>query len=363
MAGVCISGKNRGKVSKSILKEFGNKSTKDRWYILSGDRLTWWGTDNRDPIAEKAHLDVSEILHIRPYSTNPELLNTSNNTTAPTIFSFEVETKERIYSFGCLNEIDKENWITALFIARDKAVLKKYSYNFNIECALDPIQFENLIYLYKKQIVVYDVLTTEDYEQCITSGNINLTDPMDMIKYLQYETSIAGLNDKFMKVLQEFIIIPSDTKFGDLFWDKILTVCRDLRSLVAKQDYGINTSGGGGGGGPSNNILKDYSLTSYELDLESCIRILKKKDHSAMGQRINEMNKLTVELFTKKEEIERLQQEIRILRGTNGSRRPSLILPSTPLSMATSSHDEKLTTKSREIDFGFKRDSCECHPH
>lgn len=297
MAGVCISGKNRGKMSKSILKEFGNKSTKDRWYILSGDRLTWWGTDCRDIAAEKAHLDVSEILHIRPYSTNPELIS-------PEIYPFEVETKERVYSFGCLNEIDKENWVTALYIARDKSVLKKYSYNFNLDSSLDPNQFENLINVYKKQIVVYDVLTTEDYEQCITSGNINLTDPVDIVKYLQYETSVAGLNEKFMKVLQEFIIVPSDTKFGDLFWDKILDVCRDLRSLLAKQDYGI-----------TSNVVKDYSMTSYELDLESCIRILKKKDNSQTGHKINEINKLTMELFTKKEEIDRLQQEIKTIRS------------------------------------------------
>jgi hypothetical protein len=359
MAGVCISGKNRGKVSKSILKEFGNKSTKDRWYILSGDRLTWWGTDIREPIAEKGHLDVSEILHIRPYSTNPELLNTSNNTTAPTIFSFEVETKERIYSFGCFNEPDKESWITALYIARDKAVLKKYSYHFNIESTMDAGQFESLLQLYKKQIVVYDVLATEDYEQCITSGNINLSDPSDMIKYLHYETSIAGLNDKFMKVLQEFIIVPSDTKFGDLFWDKILLVCRDLRSLMTNQDYGLMSTSGGAS---STSVMKDYSLTSYELDLESCIRILKKKDQSSMGQKINEVNRLTVELFTKKEEIERLQQEIKILRGNgSSSRRPSIIFPSTPThTERTAAIAASSTPVSKEIDFGARRGSCEC---
>jgi hypothetical protein len=74
--------------------------------------------------------------------------------------------------------------------------------------------------------------------------------------------------------------------------------------LITQQDYGM-----------SSNLMKDYTISSYELDLESCIRILKKKDQTPLGQRVNEMNNLTIELFTKKEEVERLQQEIKTLKN------------------------------------------------
>jgi hypothetical protein len=370
MAGVCISGKNRSKMSKSILKEFGNKSTKNRWYILSGDRLTWWGTDCRDISAEKGHLDVSEILHIRPYSTNPELLSPDSN-----IFPFEVETKERVYSFGCLNEIDKENWITSLFIARDKSVLKKYSYNFtnisDMTSYTTTQQYEHGISLYHKQIIVYEVLTTEDYEQCIlTSLNINLTDPVDMVKYLQYETLITGCNDMFLKILYEFVIIPSDTKFGELFWEQILKVCRDLRSLLQRQQqqqdshemYFPSSSS-------SSSVMKDYSSTSYELDLESCLRILKKKDQTQIGMKVNEMNKLTLELFTKKEEIERLQQEIKVLKGNHTphqQQQQQSHLPPTPSSFPFSSSEGQgqeqghpsVSSKKKGDDNFCRSDSC-----
>jgi hypothetical protein len=109
MAGLCLSGKNVGAMGGSILKELGSKASKFRYYELDKYKLVWWGKDKRDQIP-KGQLSTEDILFVRPYTRNIELIS-------PTNYTFEIETPSRVYTFACSSETDKDNWVTALTVA------------------------------------------------------------------------------------------------------------------------------------------------------------------------------------------------------------------------------------------------------
>ena len=110
-----------------------------------------------------------------------------------------------------------------------------------------------------------------------------------------------------MELLQELIVIPADSDFGVTFWDNVINVSREMRVL--------NRPGEGG---------SSSDKRSYKLDTETTMRLLRKKERTPGGKAAVDLNKLTLDLFTKNAEIDRLKAEISALR--NGGRYACIIV-------------------------------------
>ena len=303
MSGLCLSGKNVSAMGGNLLKELGSKATKYRWYELDRDKLTWWGKDKRH-LPAKGQLSTTDILYVRPYTRNVELLTSVN-------YTFEIETPSRVYTFGCSSETEKEQWVTALMVARDNAILSKCSYSFSdpTHHSITSEAFSAYLAQFRKQVAVYHAIAQEDYEQSITSHNTNVSDPVSMLHFIQHEMAIAGQSQTLISVLQEMIAIPADTKHGELYWDKILHTCRELRQFIVQND----------GGHLSSSHHADKCMAYPCLDVDSCRRILKAKEHTSTGRAVIEMGRLTMELHTKQIEINRLNNELRAYQQCGGS--------------------------------------------
>ena len=59
---------------------------------------------------------MSSIIEIRSFSTDDSILKISN-------FCFEFETADRVFALGCRSLEEKQSWLTALGVARDRALV------------------------------------------------------------------------------------------------------------------------------------------------------------------------------------------------------------------------------------------------
>lgn len=302
MAGSLTAGKNRAAVTKGFLKDFGSKSTKTRFYYCDGSTFSWWA-QGEDFKTAPCHGSIqgTEIQDLKHYSSNEDLHAISE-------YNFEIVTPGRIHSFACDSEEAKDNWMVALSAVRDKALLTKCSYTLQSN-DLDSQEFVNHAEMFRKQIVVFEAIGNEDYQRSITKSGVDVTDPISLTSFLNAEMSAAGLADKLMELLQELIVVPADSEFGANFWDNTIRVCRDMRLLNTPDDK-------------KTRSVKEVS--SYKLDTETTMRLLRKKEKTSSGKAAVDLNKLTLDLFTKNAEIDRLNAEIQALR--NGAGKISLYL-------------------------------------
>jgi hypothetical protein len=244
-------------------------------------------------------IETADFVKINNHSLNEDL-------TTP--FTFEIVTSSRILALSCETEEAKEQWLTALNVARDKAQMKKCSYTL-MSGSLDSKEFEIHVSMFKKQVKVYEAIAEDDQKRVLSASGIDVTNVVDMARYLQCEMASIGLGDRFLQLLQELVIVPTDSEFGDLFWENLIRICRDMRGLRHQE----------GGNG--------VVVGSYKLDVESCIRLLKKKERTQGAKAVIELNKLTLELYTKNEEIVRLQKEItKLSYGEGGKKTANIIL-------------------------------------
>jgi hypothetical protein len=294
MAGSLTAGKNRAAVTKGFLKDFGSKATKTRFYYCDGHNLSWWALEEDfKTAASHGSIQGTEIQDLRHYSSNEDLHAISEH-------NFEIVTPGRIHSFACDSEDAKDNWMIALSAIRDKALLIKCSYTLS-SSDLDSQEFTNHATMFRKQIIVFEAIGNEDYQRSITKSGVDVTDPISLTSFLNAEMSSAGLGDKLMELLQELIVIPADSEFGAMFWENVIRVCRDMRVLSKPGDKN--------------------ATPSVKLDTEATMRLLRKKEKTPAGKAAVDLNKLTLDLFTKNAEIDRLNAEIQALRSGAGSPR------------------------------------------
>jgi hypothetical protein len=309
-------------IPRSKLKSmmgFGNATQpKSRFFILNGENLTSWLTD-QDPSTAIPYSTIPgiEIMDVRPYSTNEELNSICDHT-------FEVITPKQVYPFGTTSDEMKDHWITSLNIVRDRMLLKKCSYTLHT-ADLDSQEFLKASAMFKKQITVYEVISHEDYQHTITKSGVDVTSAISLTNFIYSELCTVGLEGKLMEFLQEIVVVPTDgTKFTEIFWSQIIETCRELKLIQQETETNNKTPTTGGhtatvtsGGGGSLSSSRPGTLEkmrSVRVDAELCKHLLTKKEKTVQGKATIDLNKLTMELFTKNAEIERLSTELGTLR-------------------------------------------------
>lgn len=283
---------------------FGNSTQpKQRFYMLNGEYLHSWTSDQDFNTATPySSLNCMEIIDIKPYTTNEELNSIYDHT-------FEIITTKQVYPFGTNSEDSKEYWLIALNIVRDRMLLRKCSYTL-LSADLDSQEFLKAAEMFKKQITVYEVISQEDYKQSTTKSGVDVTSAISLVNFIHSEMATVGIDSKLIELLQEIIVLPVDSKFTEIFWSQLVSTCRQLK-LIAMED---NTS---------SLISSSYStkerenaIKSVKVDTELCKQLLTKKEKTVQGKATVDINKLTMELFTKNAEIDRLSSEIDMLRKT-----------------------------------------------
>jgi hypothetical protein len=327
---------------------FGNSTQpKSRYFVLNGENLNSWltseaaaagdlvnthttttGTPTSAPYSTLHGLD---IVDIRPYSTNEELNAICDHTfeiiTTPS--SSSSSSKQQVHPFGTTSEDQKDYWITALTVVRDRMLLKKCSYTL-LTADLDSTEFLKAAEMFRKQITVYEVIGHEDYQQSLTKSGVDVTSAMSLMNFIQSELRTIGMENKLQELLQEIVVIPAvDSKFLEIFWGQLIQTTRELKLIqqdsMSSFSQTAATAGGGGGGaarggGASSLSMKqkETALRSVRVDTELCKQLLTKKEKTAQGKVASDLNKLTMELFTKNAEIERLSSQLELMRRSTG---------------------------------------------
>jgi hypothetical protein len=159
MAGLLTAAKNESGGAGVFRSAFGGKTTKRRWYELDADVFGWYSGHEKDATGGlKGTVAVASITDIRPYTTDAHLAETCP-------FCFEVETNERVYALGCDSQLDKDNWISALHVARDNQIIAKGAYKLQKK-ELEPSDVLKFAEMFKKQGAVYHSIAIEDRYSC-----------------------------------------------------------------------------------------------------------------------------------------------------------------------------------------------------
>ena len=106
MAGTLLAAKHLSQGGHMITDVLGGKKTKQRWYQLDKNKLQWYLDKDSTSEVALGSIEVSSIILIRRFS-NDKYLGAECN------YCFEIETEERVYSFGTNEDGEKDAWITA----------------------------------------------------------------------------------------------------------------------------------------------------------------------------------------------------------------------------------------------------------
>ena len=283
MAGLLTAVKNIDTIENRILSSFRSTKTKVRWYELDHEFLKSCHGQEKDYDFKK-YIYISNIVSIRPYTTDAHLLDTK-------LFGFEIETNERTYAFGCESEQQKSNWLTALQCCWDKHVFAKGTFKVQSkELNISDIHiFEGN---FKKQAQVYHSLTLEDRKFSVAASGVDLTNINDISKYLVNEALAAGNSSNLLKVLQLLLVIPPES---DGLWEAIATGIQRLLMM--------------------NGGLTDIASADAAFADSSVTELLKIKAAEG-GTAYAQMNKLALFAVNGEQEIEHLRDRISVLEET-----------------------------------------------
>jgi len=283
MAGQLTAVKNTDTIENKILSSFRAAKTKVRWYELDHEFLkSCHGAEKNYDF--KKYIAIASIVSIRPYTTDPNLLETK-------LCAFEVATMDRIYAFGCDSEQQKSNWLIALQTCWDNHVFTKGTFKVQSKelNASDVLKF---VANFNKQAQVYHSLTLEDRKFSVANSGIDLSNINDVSKYLVNEALAAGNSAKLLKVLQLLLLIPSE---ADGMWDAIAVGIQRLLMM--------------------NNGVADIHAADLAFADTSVTELLNLKAADG-GTAYSQMNKLALFAVSNEQEIERLRDRVSVLEET-----------------------------------------------
>jgi hypothetical protein len=181
-----------------------------RRYEIDGENFKWSNNDaaEKDSADVRGSIPISSITEIRFYTNDPNLQRECAH-------AFEFDTPGRTFALGCENATDKDNWVTALNVARDAAVAKKsaghmkthaHSHSGISSWDLNTMDahVDNLV----KQETVFLSLVAEDRQSVVTAAGIDTSDAHQMLGFLYSEMLAAGTLPELALVLQQLLLIP-----------------------------------------------------------------------------------------------------------------------------------------------------------
>ena len=277
MAGLLHAAKNAEKIESRFLDMVGGKKTKRRWYELDSENFKWCSGHDKEQ-DYKGTVKVSTITDIRPYTTDV-------NVAAECQHCFEIETTDRTYALGCETATEKDNWLTALQRCRDNYLMSKGSYKLQFRelSTQDVMKFSEM---FKKQTNNYQAIAVEDQKYQMELVGLDLTNIIDVSRYLQLESIAMGNGNNLMKIFYELLLIPAG---AEGLWDGILFFLKMIREKGIKEENKIK------------GIVDEHSPVFLEM--------LKKKFKESGGA-YTQMSKLALSLISSEQEISRLQRQL-----------------------------------------------------
>eukprot|EP00595_Chromulina_sp_UTEXLB2642_P002687 CAMPEP_0196762732 /NCGR_PEP_ID=MMETSP1095-20130614/2671_1 /TAXON_ID=96789 ORGANISM="Chromulina nebulosa, Strain UTEXLB2642" /NCGR_SAMPLE_ID=MMETSP1095 /ASSEMBLY_ACC=CAM_ASM_000446 /LENGTH=1196 /DNA_ID=CAMNT_0042114415 /DNA_START=419 /DNA_END=4009 /DNA_ORIENTATION=- len=217
MRGFCYAAKNAERANAAVVDMIGIgiKKTKRRYYELHGDSFRWF--NDKDMLGS---FSISAIIDVRNFSSDIHLTKLVPNN------CFEIETRERVYALGCDNIQDKENWLIALNVARDKFIFNSSEFKAHSKGLQLDVQSakEHLLQL-KKQSDLYHSIAAADSIKVLSEEGVDRGSLETVIRYLQLRSTSTNSEERLHLLLCELLpISPSDVTV----WDQIVEFVKSV---------------------------------------------------------------------------------------------------------------------------------------
>ena len=243
-------------------------------------------------------------------------------------FSFEIETAYRTYAFGCEDELTREKWVTALTVAREISIVNNSTYKMQLDAILqlngnEIIKFAEM---FKKQGALFNAIVLEKQAPLIPTQDdfgFNTEDIHEISTFLQQEMLAAGLSNKLLSILQEFLLIPAGASVA---WTAICDGVKKVRKVTERIiNSGRYMDNGNEDGDETPSLSLDECFDEEEENIVSFSELLRKKGEES-GSAYAEVSRLAVSVISKdqqnadlRENITKLEQKIEKLKLDNAA--------------------------------------------
>ncbi len=209
---------------------------------------------------------------------------------------FEIATVHgECFAFGCLSPEDRDHWINALQTARSVVVISKSTY-FMQQTFLELKIALRMAEQFKKLYTEYCSFVMEEKQFTVDTCGIDLNDVRQVVDFLIKEVTAAGTSAKLLVVLQELLLIPTDS---EPLWDAIAVGIKNVRRISRR-------------GGLANVALYDQLESAFP---ERTIRDLLQHKAESEGSGYKQMSKLAMAVMNSEKEVAALKQRIAELTG------------------------------------------------
>jgi hypothetical protein len=160
--------------------------------------------------------------------------------------------------------------------------------------------------------------TKQDYPSTISQATetLRLTNYQDLLQYLYHNMLANHLDSKLYVLLQELILVPLGTPYGDIFWNVLLSYCQSMRSarqLITEMSATLITSLS------KTELLSEINkYLINDLSLDQCFQEIVNIETSTEGKQAHQMRQLVKALYSKDAEIVRLKDEIVLVKSASG---------------------------------------------
>ena len=197
-----------------------------------------------------------------------------------------------------------------------------YKTQLDAICDLSTSEIVKFAELFKKQGALFNAILME--QQVVTSISssdfgINTDDVYDVSFFLQHEMLAAGMTNKLLAVLQEFLLIPAGAGFA---WDAISSGTQKIRR-IANKIMNPSSSREDEDDVPTTTI--EGAFEEEEDDIIQYAELLRQKGENS-GSAYEEVSKLAVLAISKEQEaaelkevIAKLEQKIEKMKQENSA--------------------------------------------
>lgn len=312
MVGFCIT--NTQQSGKSVVAEsmsylgFNTKKTKRRWCILEGDTFQYSMEKDTDTTAGTIHL--STVTDIRNFTTDQSMSKLSN-------FCWEVETGDKVLVLGSETQIERDNWVSAFRVAKDKAVISSSEFR-NKMIALNIEDAKEYLQQLKKNLSLFESIWVEDRKYTMTPDGLDTGNYSDMFRFVQLQAMAGNTEAKLHELLYQLVILPPGM---DVMFEAIINSARKYRGVI------------------DGNLSSEVSETDGSV-----------KSTAASSAAYQQMSKLALLVITAENEVKSLRQKSNTTRRmsvSTGMRKSFVDLSKDAISNLVDNNDSK-TSKLTE---------------
>jgi hypothetical protein len=226
MSGYCAMAKSAD--AKSMVADYlglGGKKTKRRRCFLDVEAFNYSTEKDTDVIA--GTVPLMSIVDIRNFTSESSMAKISAH-------CFEIEAENsKVLSFGCESSSERDNWVTALRVARDNKCRQQLDSVNSTKLSVE--ESKHYLEQFRKNLSLYESIWMEDRKYTTTAEGLDTGNFNDILRFVQLQSLAENTESKLHELLYQLAILPPGMEG---MWDIVISSAKKYRAVAQAQGPG-----------------------------------------------------------------------------------------------------------------------------